>query len=164
MKTDEPSNLGTQLDALKPAAPSEELMRRLRAARTQVRLPMATDEPLLAERLLAWWKEWWWVPSGATAVAAGLLFLSARELTETSQTVLNMPAGAVRRVFVPEQVDNFLVDAQDLGVFVDESSRPFKLFRATWVDTANFRGDDGESRMLVTDSRQTFIPVALQFY
>ncbi len=164
MKTDEPSNLGPQLEELKPAAPSEDLMRRLRAARTQVRLPMATDEPLLAERLRAWWTEWWWVPSGATAVAMGLLFLSVREIPEASQAVLNMPAGVVRRVFVPEQVDNFLVDAQDLGVFLDESSRPFKLVRATWVDAANFRGDDGQSRILVTDSRQTFIPMALEFY
>ena len=50
-----------------------------------------------------------------------------------------MPAGAVRRVFVPEQVDNFLVDAQDLGVcFTRSATLPYiretmKQIEAKWA-------------------------------
>lgn len=161
MNIEDPESLERELECLQPVRPDDLLMQRLRSARQQVRV--APRPQSFAEKLSHWLAERWWVPVGATAVLVAGLSLSLLEAGSTSYES-GMAAGYVRKVFTPEVVDNYLVDAQDLGVFLDEQQRPYKLVRATWVDEAKFTGDDGASRMLVTDAREQFIPVALEVY
>jgi len=155
--------LQRELERLQPSAPKAALMQRLRAARLQVRVAVVQRESTLGDRLSRWFAEWWCLPAGATAVAVGGLILSLREAALTS-TGPALAAQAVRHTYTPEKVDNYLVEARDLGVFVGSDNQPYKLVRATWVDEANYRGDDGATRMLVTNSREQLIPVALEVY
>ena len=134
-----------------------------RRARRQVRADSIHQEPAFAERVSRWFAEWWWLPAGATTVVVGGLILSLRAAPSVS-TVANLAPQPVRHVYTPEQVDNYLVEARDLGVFVGSDNRPYKLVRATWVDEADYRAADGNSRMLVTDAREQLVPVALEVY
>ena len=151
------------LRRLEPSDPNAALMARLRAARRQVRVAVVARESPLGDRLSQWFAEWWWLPAGATAVAVGGLILSLREATSPSGG-LGLSAQTVRQTYTPEKIDNYLIEARDLGVFFGSDNQPYKLIRATWVDEANYRGDDGASRMLVTDSREQLVPVALEVY
>lgn len=161
MNIDEPESLERELERLSPVQPDEALMQRLRSARQKVRV--APRPQGFGEKVSRWLAEWWWAPVGATAVLAGGLALAPYENWSSRQRSEPAP-GQTRKVFTPELVDNYLMDAQDLGVFLDDQQHPFKLVRATWVDETKFKGDDGASRMLMTDAREQFIPVALEVY
>jgi hypothetical protein len=161
MNIDEPECVERELSRLTPAQPDGLLMQRLRCARQKV--CAAPRSRSFADEVSRWFAEWWWIPVGATGVLVVGLTLGQGEVGSTTHEP-EMAAGYTRKVFTPETVDNYLVDAQDLGIFLDEQQRPYKLVRATWVDEAQFTGDDGTSRMLVTDAREQFIPVALEVY
>ena len=163
MNEDDAEIMEQELGRLKPSAPNDALMHRLRSARRQVRAKPVHQDPTFAERVSRWFADWWWLPAGATTVVVGGLILSLRAAPSIS-TVANLAPQPVRHVYTPEQVDNYLVEARDLGVFVGSDNRPYKLFRATWVDEADYRADDGNSRMLVTNTREQLVPVALEVY
>ena len=163
MNEDDAEIMEQELGRLKPSAPNDALMHRLRSARRQVRAKPVHQDPTFAERVSRWFADWWWLPAGATTIVVGGLILSLRAAPPVSN-IANLAPLPIQHVYTPEQVDNYLVEARDLGVFVGSDNRPYKLVRATWVDEADYRADDGNSRMLVTDAREQLVPVALEVY
>jgi hypothetical protein len=132
-----------RLQRMLPAPVPNEVMARLIAARPQ---------PASARRL-----RWLWFP-GLTAAACALAMMLRPPAAPPT------PAEPVARVFVPVTQTNYLVRADDLGVFAEDTPNPFRLVRTVWVDDETYRGTDGASHLRVTRPREEIIPISLKTY
>jgi hypothetical protein len=160
----EPDNdpVVTLLDGLRPAAPSDELMRRLAALRPVLRMPTLRDKVIL------------FVPRIATA-AALIALASAlvwrfyprggdEALADNAPVVSeerNLPLAAIS---VPMQLRQRLLGVQDLGVTRDAAQGAVRLMRARWWDDQTFTPPGGAPPVRQERLREEIVPVVVNTF
>ena len=157
--------LEQRLQRMPPAPLPNDLMARLIAARPH---PAALPPPLPET---GGWLEFWFGGFGGVAVLAvfGVLSMIVAGYIQKRAATPAVPLAAVpapqpTRIFLPVAENNYLVRADDLGVFARESPNPFRLVRCVWVDDATFHGTDGTSNLRVTRPREQIVPLSLATY
>jgi hypothetical protein len=154
------------LEALKPAAPSDELMRRLSAARPIARTVVVSR----SAKIIAF------IPRLSMAAAlvalAGALawkFLpgSAEDNLADMPAVTDSPAripGVLAAATGPLQSRQRLLGVEDLGIARDDQQRPVRFVRARWLDDQTFVQPGGAPPVRQERVREEIVPVAVHTY
>ena len=147
------------LDGLRPAAPTDELMRRLAAARPVLRVPTRREKVILfipriataaALLALAGALAYKFLPRGANndAIAGGTPPESADPVT---------PLAAI----TPLQTRQRLIGVQDVGISRDDPQNPVRLMRARWWDDETYATPNGAPPVRQERLREEIVPVTL---
>ena len=161
MNDPENDTVAALFQALQPAAPSRDLLRRLAAAR-----PIAkTISP--RAKIIAF------IPRISMAAAllalAGALtwkFLPLDETQTTTETAGTSAAFAppLAAALTPRQSRQRLLGVQDLGLARDSQQRPVRLMRTTWLDDDTFTPPGGAPPLRQSRMRDEIVPVVVQTY
>ena len=141
-------DIEARLRALQPAAPPPELLRDLLAA-----------EPPAPGKI-----HWVRFAVPLSAAAALVLFFTFHRKPEPVPVFTTEAQPSDFRVFLPVEQTSTLVEVRDVAVIEQESARPYRLVRATWLDDITYAGDDGRSTLRRQEPRSEIIPVALEIF
>ncbi len=148
--------LEEKLHDLRPAAPSAELMARLRAARSEVRQESAVI--LHFRRALPWL---------ATGAAAAALVVAVLHQTRSGgETVaadpMSLPA-AGEEIYESLGTERYVIQAGQSAIIVPPDGPPVKLIRCAILDDETYRRqNDPRPALKVQGMRQGWMPVALR--
>ena len=134
------------LERLRPSELPNDLMARLTAARPQP-----------AERRSFWLR--WMLPLAAGATAA---ILATMWLRQESSVQPSAPTLASARI--PVERNDFLVNAQDIGVVVGPNQQPYRIMQFDWLEQDTIRPTATGPAIRVETKRRNVIPIALEIY
>jgi len=160
MNDSENDPVSALLDGLRPAAPSDELMRRLAAARPVLRTPTTREKVIL------------FIPRIATAAAlialAGALAYKFLPRAGGHGDVLadstSPSAGPLNPVAAAVQTRQRLIGVQDIGVTRDDQQNPVRLMRTRWWDDETFAPSNGAPPVRQERLRDEIVPVTLSTF
>ena len=169
----EPDNdpVAALLDGLRPAAPSDELMRRLSAARPVLRMPSLKDKVILfipriatvaALLALASALAYKFLPRGGQGSTAGggQDTLAINNRTSAGPGLNATPVAEM----VPLQTRQRLLGVQDLGMTRDDQQGAVRLMRARWLDDQTFSAGSGVPPVRQERLRDEIVPVAVSTF
>lgn len=151
------------LDGLRPAAPSDELLRRLAAARPIPRIipPRAKIIAFIPRLSMA---------AALVALAGALVYKflphdGAPELAGTTPPVaVTVPVRAATLAPAPLQLSQRLLGVQDLGISRDAGQRPVRMMQTRWLDAETFTPPGGAPPMRQQRVREEIVPVVLNTF
>jgi len=155
------------LQALQPAAPSDELLRRLSAARPIARTAVPRSAKIIAfiPRLsmaaaliaLAGALAWKFLPAGLEG--------SLADVPEIRPQTGAKPPAVLAAAPAPLQTRQRLLGVQDLGVTTrDAQQRPVRYVKARWLDDETVLHPDGAPPVRQERVREEIVPVAVHTY
>ncbi len=157
------------LEALRPAAPSPELLSRLSAARPIARTVVPRSAKIIAfiPRLsmaaaliaLAGAIAWKFLPAAGEDLVADSTPAAGEPASPPLATAVLAPA-----VLAPAQSRQRLIGWQDLGVARDEQSRPVRYVRAQWLDDETYLQPNGAPPLRQERVREEIVPVTVHTY
>jgi hypothetical protein len=159
--SDDDDPVAALLSRIRPAAPREDLMQRLLAAR-----PSAAASPVVKPKVIRF-------PSRLAAAAAILTIAGAAvwfSLPRDPQEVAVTPPPAPKteitavRYLAPLESSQELLNVRDLGIARDAESRPVRLMHATWLDKSTYGPTDGSAPVRESRMREEILPVVLTTY
>lgn len=161
----DPNNdaVATLLDGLRPAAPSDELLRRLAAARPISRIvsPRAKIIAFIPRLSLA---------AALIALAGALAYKLLPRDSELELADNPTPAPAVSAAGTgvlaasPLQLSQRLLGVQDLGIGRDARQRPVRLMRTQWLDAEIITPPGGAPPIRQQRVREEIVPVVLNTF
>ena len=137
------------LSRVSPAAPDDELMARLRAAR-----PAEPKKPVFLHRWLA-------LAAAACIALAWLFFPSRPAVTQLAKTDVPPAAMPDRK---PLESREHLMEVTDFGIVQDRLDRPVRLIGTTWLDETDYAAGPDGKRVTESRVRQEILPVSIQTY
>ena len=174
MNVNDPENdtVAALLNGLRPAAPSDDLMRRLAAARPVLRVVTRREKIIL------------FIPRLATAAAVlalmgaisykilpRLLRSSGGEsIAQEDKTGRPGPGSATyispvaAAAVSPMQSRQRLLGVQDIGVTLDSQQNAVRLMRAQWWDDETFTPSNGAPPVRQERLREEIVPVAVSTF
>lgn len=162
-----------RLRAMRPAKPTKQLTDRLAAALGSYQAATVEITPTDADRshgadvrpgsrVIEWLPTRWVFPLAAAAcfVVTGLAaFLHSQKVPAPPHET---PAFSAQ-IFTPVETNSKLVAARDLGVFVADNDKPYRLIETTWVENETSRSDNG-AELLTTQTRSELVPIPMKIY
>ncbi len=138
---------------LRPAAPSAELMARLRAAAPEKGRIVTLHRRRWAAGMLA-----------GTAAAAAVVIFSGPGQPEKADTPSVAEAALPEGVFLPVEARSVLIDAEPVGVVQLPNQPPVRVLRTVWLDDVTAAGADPAARVQWLQRREQYVPVSSTLY
>jgi hypothetical protein len=153
--------LESTLKRLRPAAPSAELMARLRRAMQQPRVARVPAWMPRRPVLLA-----------AAAVAAIIVFAASAIINRPRPVPASIASGSPQQatpkpmleVFSPVEARNYLLEATPAALIHVPDQPPVRLVRCLWLDDVLCHSENGGAALEFIEAREQWVPVTAQVY
>lgn len=150
------------LDGLRPAAPSDELLRRLAAARPVLRVPTRREKIIHFIPQLA-------TAAALIALASALVYKfyprgDERDAVVENETPAVTGDATTAAMIMPLQKRQRLIGVEDLGVSREDPHNPVRLMRARWWDDETFAPPNGAPPVRQGRLRDEIVPVSVSTF